>query len=134
MRFAFARISFALPLLVACRGAALSPASEIALGDPAQLTVGQSVAVRGTLLHLHLDAISDSRCPLGVQCIWQGEAATVLTLTGAGITRTDTLKLNSTPKTVTYGDYRIALLDVLPIPRASQGNVQKSATITVSAP
>jgi hypothetical protein len=137
MRFTVRRISFALPLLLACRGAAISPASEMALGEPAQLTVGQSVAVLGTPLHLRLNAISDSRCPQGAACIWQGEAATVLTLTGAGTTRTDTLKLNTAPKTVAYGDYRITLVDVLPVPRVSpvsQDSVQKSATITVSVP
>jgi len=134
MRFTARRISFALPLLLACRGATLAPAQEIVLGEPVQLTIGESVAVRGTPLHIYLNAISDSRCPIGVQCIWQGEAATVLTITGAGTARPDTLKLNTAPKTVMYGDYRVTLVDVLPLPRASQENAQKSATITVSVP
>jgi hypothetical protein len=134
MRFTFARISFTLPLLLACRGAALSPAQEIVPGEPVQLTAGQSATVRGTPVRLRLDAISDSRCPSDVQCVWAGEAATVLTLTGAGDTRTDTLKLKNTPQTVTYGDYRITLLDVQPKPHTQQDPALKSATLTVSAP
>ena len=133
MRLEFRPIPFLLLALAACHGTFASE-PEIVPNEPAQLVVGQSATVRGTPLGIRMDAISDSRCPAQVQCVWAGEAATVVTLMGIGAARTDTLKLRGTPQTVTYGDYRITLVDVQPVPRAPQDSTIKSATLTVSTP
>ena len=45
----------------------------------AVLAFGETVAVPGTVLRLTLsDVPSDSRCPIDVECVWEGNALTVI--------------------------------------------------------
>lgn len=58
--------------------------------------------------------ITDSRCPEGVQCIWQGEATVYLDVVGS-----ETWKLVLSTfhnKADTLHDYIFTLVDVLPYP------------------
>ena len=47
-------------------------ATEIRLGEAFTLKTGESRSLQGGL-RVTLEAIGDSRCPKGVQCIWAGE-------------------------------------------------------------
>lgn len=58
-------------LLIACSSA---PAErKVTLGESFQMQPGEAVVIAGTKLKF-LAVESDSRCPEGVQCIWEGSA------------------------------------------------------------
>ena len=45
------------------------------------LRVGQEITVAGTDMKVRFDSVKeDSRCPEGVDCIWEGNAKIALTL------------------------------------------------------
>jgi hypothetical protein len=121
-------------LASACPRAGFLPAREVGPGEAATLAVGHSAAIRGTGVRFRLDAISDSRCPSDVRCVSAGDATAVLTFTGAGAGRTDTLHLIREPRVTSYGGYRIELLDIQPPPRSGQDSQPREATIAVAPP
>jgi hypothetical protein len=124
-----------LPVALAtsgCPRAGFLPAREVGPGEAATLAIGHSAAIRGTSLRFRLDGISDSRCPADVRCIAAGEASAVLTFSGAGPNRTDTLRLTRVPHPISYGGYGIELLDVQPLPRSQDDTSPKMATVAVT--
>lgn len=71
-------------------------------------------------ISLRFDSIlSDSRCPLNVNCIWAGNAAVQFTFTKSGIKNTlilNTLGSTYFPKDTLISGYQIRLLEFLPYP------------------
>ncbi len=61
-----------------------TPRTTAAFGSEVALRTGESVTFDDGLAVL-LQEINDSRCPKGVQCIWQGELAPVLQLSGGAL-------------------------------------------------
>lgn len=55
-----------------------------AFGSAVTLAVGDSATYDDGLV-VRLTEINDSRCPQGVQCVWQGELAPALRLSGGGL-------------------------------------------------
>lgn len=87
---------------------------------PVNLSVpfGETVAVPGTVLRLTLsDVPSDSRCPIDVECVWEGNALTVIGIS-AGMGPTFPLRLNTTvePRDATWNGVRITLIGLTPHP------------------
>lgn len=61
--------------------------------------------------------ISDSRCPIGVQCIWAGTVE-VRTVLATQVSHGEhTLKLG---EPITFGNYWVTLIDVMPAPKAGE--------------
>ena len=97
-----------------CRTAApIAPVSRVPFGasSTAMLSVGKSLEFEDSL-RVTLTEINDSRCKAGVACIWQGELAPVLELSGGDLDVTQTITLGTertqnvtvVPYTVTLGD------------------------------
>jgi hypothetical protein len=60
-------------------------AKIVSLGDSFSLAVGQSASIDGEdLVIKFIDIIADSRCPSGVECIWQGEVACLVEIIHSG--------------------------------------------------
>jgi hypothetical protein len=110
----------ALALLVAACGLSTDPALEAGSQESRQIAVsiGQDVVVPGTALRVgFLGLESDSRCPTGVVCVWQGDAAAKIGLTaGSGPTHPQVLHTALEPGSVDFGGVRVTLLDVAPWP------------------
>lgn len=71
-------------LLAGCAG---GPADTITVGldSPFTLSVGQTAVITGEDLQLRFEnVIEDSRCPLNVQCVWEGRASYTVQLTYQG--------------------------------------------------
>jgi hypothetical protein len=90
--------------------------------------VAETFAVGGSYLFddglsVTLERIDDSRCREGVQCVWEGELAPVLTLRGGGVagTRTVSLGTSRTPRVQVDG-YALAL----------ESATNTTATITIT--
>jgi hypothetical protein len=74
---------FLVTALVATAACASEVGAEtFSLGDSFSLAVGQSASIDGEDLIIEfVDVIADSRCPSGVECIWQGEVCCLAEIT-----------------------------------------------------
>jgi hypothetical protein len=110
-------------LSAACSGRLSPPsATRVPLGREFTLGVGQSVMVDDTGLRLSLKGVqNDSRCPVDVQCVWEGDAAVSVDVAGSSAPTT-TYDLHTSgrfPREAVHGRYRIALVRLDPLPRSS---------------
>ncbi|POM23438.1 hypothetical protein BTM25_45910 [Actinomadura rubteroloni] len=85
-------------------------------GAEFQLAPGGSVRVADGATTLRFDRVSaDSRCPEGVQCVWEGDATVVLTATERGrAARTFELHTAAEPSAATVGAHRVRLTGLVP--------------------
>ena len=101
------------------------------------LAPGQSARADG--LTVTFDGVSaDSRCPIGVQCVWEGDAVVVVTVREPSREAAN-LELHTSgryPREGTYGRYRVRLVSLAPQPREGEGVPagEYRATVLVSAP
>jgi len=91
----------------------MPPAAPPAIfGEPVKLDVGAAVAYPDGLTVL-LEAVNDSRCPKGVQCIWQGELAPVLVFKEGKLSEETKLRLGTVRGLAgAAGPYAVALGEV----------------------
>jgi hypothetical protein len=99
------------------------------------LSVGQEVSTAdGKLKIKFLSVAEDSRCPKGVNCIWEGNARVVLQVGKVNGTPVK-LELNTSPREGTagggHGQYLIKLVEVAPYPVAEQPIKPQSYAVTL---
>ena len=110
--------------------------ATVQLGQEFQLKVGRSATVAGEGLTISFEGVpEDSRCPVGVQCIWAGNAVVNLVASKDG--KAAGIQLNTTlePHSATYLDYTITLVSLAP--EATQAGVPQNkyvATLLVTKP
>jgi hypothetical protein len=98
-------------------------AQAVRLGREFKLKVGRSVTFEGRDLRLRFVSVADdSRCPIGVNCIWAGNAAVSVEVAAKGGREKKTLTLNTSdreqrPGEGKYGRYTVKLLGLSPQPR-----------------
>ena len=102
------------------------------VGSDFNLSPSQSAVVDGGALRVTFVKVSeDSRCPIGVQCVWAGDAATALILAPAnGETTTPTLHTTLMPHAVASGAYEVTLVGVKPSPQQGSTIPQSSYIAT----
>lgn len=99
-------------------GRSTDPAS---LDRPFRIRLDQTVAVAGTDLQVTFDDLVDSRCPTGVECVWEGSAR--VTLDAAAAAGAQRFSLDTHPDLGPTGEalgYAFQLLDVEPFPVIDQ--------------
>lgn len=90
------------------------------------LTAAESVSVAQTGMRISLVEVKDSRCPIGVTCIWAGHAAVTLRVEHAdGGTETVIIGTavpagTNLPESADAGAYRLDLLALTPHPKAGE--------------
>jgi len=110
-----------LALLGACEGTAPTvDASVHGVGTDTVffLRVGQEVRAPDTVMRIGFGGVhSDSRCPVDVVCVWEGDAAVEIGVAfGEGPTVPYVLHTALEPRSVELGIYRIRLVEVRPAP------------------
>ena len=103
------------------------PAGDVnssVLEGPIELVIpyGHEVAVNGSVVRLAFgQVLSDSRCPVDVNCVWAGNAEVELGIR-AGMGPTIPLRLNTTldPRSAEQLGLRVTLLELKPAPRAGK--------------
>jgi hypothetical protein len=105
------------------------------LGEEFSLRMGKKVSLRDTKLKIRFaSVIEDSRCPKGVECVWQGNAKGRFELSGIK-RKPSTVLLNTgiEPKEAEYSGYTVRLVKITPEPKSGQRiNVRKyEATLVV---
>ena len=85
----------------------------------AVFAIGDEIRVDGIFRVLLSDVTEDSRCPVDVVCVWEGNAAVVVGLTlGTGPTHPFTLNTALDPRSAEHGGYRVTLVGIEPAPRS----------------
>jgi len=100
-----------------------SPSAErVPLGREFSLAVGQSAVVGDAGLRVSLKGVAqDSRCPVDVQCIWEGDATVSIDVASAPSPRAE-YELHTSgrfEREVGHGAYRISLVRLDPVPRSA---------------
>ncbi len=88
-------------------------------GEEFSLKVGQSVSITGENLSIKfIEVVTDSRCPTGATCIWQGEASCLLETDLSGTVKQITITqpgLTKEPSQSQFSNYTMSY-DIQPYP------------------
>lgn len=78
---------------------------------------GQKTAANGKVTVKFVSVIEDSRCPANAKCVWAGNAKIKISVK-SGRRAAKMFELNSTlsPKSITFDGYKIAFVELNPIP------------------
>jgi len=100
-------------ILLGCsrHGEVITTQPNAKLDEPFQLKVGQTASFADGFKVSFVSVPNDSRCPIGVSCVWAGNA-TVILKSGDGI---DTLNTIS-PSPILRGQYTIKMDSLTPYP------------------
>jgi len=112
---------FALLTLSACREDPVCPL-QVGVGEPFTLRKGECATVDRTLRVVFDSVLEDSRCPVDVECVWEGNAKVGLSWSVAG-SKPQPFALNThtgfTTDTVIMG-YTVRLDELNPRLRSDQ--------------
>lgn len=108
-------------VVIAAIGAACAPVrTDVPTATPNsdfELAVGALVRIDDTPLAIRFDTVSeDSRCPSGVQCVWEGNATLRLTVDSAGTAQWVQLRTAGTPQPASAFGYRVEYRALRPTP------------------
>ena len=84
-----------------------------------------------------VDVPQESRCPIGVQCVWEGDANVVLAVSQAGTSDTTRIELHTSSKFATQATYkdltiRLEKLDPYPHKDAKISLADYVATVAIT--
>ena len=98
------------------------PVTEVQLGQPFNLAIGQSAEISGQNLQIRLlDVFGDSRCPIGVQCIWAGQVSCRFQITPAGSPSYEVIIIQGGSSTATQTVQGLEFtINVTPYPEAGK--------------
>jgi len=90
--------------------------------DELEVRVGDEVSIPGTVVRLGFERVtSDSRCPIGAVCVWEGDAAVEIGLTaGTGPTQAFVVHSALDPRFADFAGVRVTLVGLAPLPREGQ--------------
>ena len=110
----------ALMLLASCATSPSAPRA-VSLAERFTLAPGQTAQIDGAALRVTFESVSaDSRCPVDVTCVWEGDAVVIVSVQATGSARVQR-ELHTSgryPTEAEAGDYRVRLVEVAPVPRA----------------
>jgi hypothetical protein len=92
------------------------------LGEVFTLRVGESASLREAGLSLRFERVTeDSRCPVGVTCVWEGDAVVRVVVSAGG--KDATLDLHTQAnfaRELVHEGYRVRLVKLEPLPQADR--------------
>ena len=115
-------VTFGSLFALACGGSSSdSPTGTppAAINQPIELAPGQSAQI-GPLRITFTGVSGDSRCPVDVTCVWEGDAVAEIELRQP-TSAMETRELHTaSPRSTTYGSYQVELVRLDPAPRSTQ--------------
>jgi hypothetical protein len=110
---------------------------KVALGETFDLAVGESASIGAESLQIAFEDVpTDSRCPVGDRCVWQGDATVVVWLQKESAAR-QRGELHTSPGrdgAAILNGYEVRLLRLAPYPVSGQAILSRDyrATLEVS--
>ena len=102
------------------------------LGEEFDLKHGTVRQVSGTTVSLQFQGIdSDSRCPTGAVCKWEGNAEVLLQVSSEELTGVYSLNTTLDPKVIEHNGYLVELISVSPYPVSGKEIADKDYTIRI---
>jgi len=95
------------------------------------LKYGEEIRLKGYVLRFSFsEVLEDSRCPVNVTCIWEGNGKVVIGI-AAGMGPTHALILNTglEPRSVVWNGIQVTLLELNPTPQAGPGIPSEDYTV-----
>ena len=93
----------------------------------------QKRIARGELTMRFITVMEDSRCPVGVNCVWAGNAKIKVKVTDRrGHSKVMELNTNGEPRGEQFGRYAINLVSLTPEPRQNSKPARSRYTATFS--
>lgn len=113
---------------------ACAAATVGAVGGEVRLQAGQSTTMESPAMKLTFEGVeSDSRCPKGEACIWEGDAVLLLTVTSA--TGAQAFELHTSPRkgpdAVGYEGWSIRLVALEPLPITGRAIAREAYVATL---
>jgi hypothetical protein len=107
--------------LAACgEGPTSASTMTVPLGREFALRVGETAAVEGTSLRISVTKVADdSRCPVDVQCVWEGDAAVSVVVTESAAQSYELHTSGRFAREVAHGPYQVSLVRLDPAPRST---------------
>lgn len=94
-----------------------APALRAALGDTVAVDLGATARFEAAGVSVTFVVVAgDSRCPLNVTCVWQGDGEVVLDLRSEGAERRVVLHTGVDPRAAEFGGVVIELVRLTPEP------------------
>ena len=95
------------------------PSTDVTLNVEFELAPAQTASVAGTDLAVRLDSVvADSRCPMGVTCVWAGDANIHLSLVrGKRAPTPAVIHVTTSPKSAVNGSGIIEFVSLDPVSR-----------------
>jgi hypothetical protein len=115
------QLMFGLGFLVWMLGCGHGPTAP-ELDEAFTLRPGQAATVEGQGLEVTFDSVAeDSRCPVDVTCVWEGDATVKVSLVQPPREKqaVELHTAGSLPRKVTYGDFEVELRELAPRPRST---------------
>ena len=119
-RRALAAVASGCALLIAGPGCASVTTAVVAEpGVSFTLEPGQTAAVKGTDARITFKTVrDDSRCPVDVTCVWEGDAKAEIVISRDGAAdETRILSITAPNNEVRVGNLRIRFRSLAPVPR-----------------
>lgn len=124
----------ALVVLASC-GTSPAAARPVSLGEPFTLAPGETAQVEGAGLTVTFESVSaDSRCPMDVTCVWEGDAVVLVSARPATAVPRELHTSGRFTTEAEVGEYRVRLVALTPVPRqgASPAPGEYRATVVVT--
>ena len=97
---------------------------KVSVNEQFTIKAGQQVVIKGEKLSVQFSSVqNESRCPTGVQCVWEGNAAISIEVSKKRKKAEQAILNTNTaiqPNEFAYKKYRIKLLRLNPYPRIDE--------------
>ena len=97
---------------------------KVSLNEEFTIKAGRQVVIKGEKLSVRFSSVqNESRCPTGVQCVWEGNAAISIEVSKKRKKSAQAILNTNTaiqPNELAYKKYRIKLLGLNPYPRIDE--------------
>lgn len=122
----FAIVS-ACALLISSSGCTPIQTSIVEPGASFTLAPGHTAAVNGTDTRITFKRVrEDSRCPVDVTCVWEGDAKIEIVISRNGAADDTRILSITSPNEARTGNLRIRFVSLAPVPRQADGNAPRN--------
>ena len=107
-------------LLAACSSQSPASATTVVLDRDFDLKTGETARLEESDLVVRFEAVtSDSRCPVDVTCVWEGDATIRVSLARPPREKESHELHTAGPRRAAYGELEVQVSDLRPQPRST---------------